>query len=91
MRGGIDRSASKGDNEDDVDSWDEYDFDVDWKEGAEWGTTKGTRTTTKRVRRRRRRRKSRGGGAAADNAKEDEVKKEENLSLHAKHIKRLNT
>ena len=45
-RGDIDRSASKGDNEDNTDSWDEHDFDVGGKEGAEWETTKGTRTTT---------------------------------------------
>ena len=31
------------------------------------------------------------GDAAVDNAKEDEAKKEENLSLHAKLLNRLNT
>ena len=31
MRGVIDRSASKGDNEDDTDLWDEHDFDVGGK------------------------------------------------------------
>ena len=34
MRGGIDRSASKGDNEDDAESWDEHDFNVGGEEGA---------------------------------------------------------
>ena len=36
MRGGIDRSASKGDNKDDADSWDKHDLDVKGREGAEW-------------------------------------------------------
>ena len=34
-RGGINRSASKGGNEDDAESWDEHNFDVGGKEGAE--------------------------------------------------------
>ena len=33
MRVVIDRSASKGDNEDNADSWDEHDFDAEGKEG----------------------------------------------------------
>ena len=33
MRGGIYRSASKGDNEVDADSWDKHEFDVMGKEG----------------------------------------------------------
>ena len=36
MRGGIDRSASKGDNEDVTDSWDDHDLDMEGKEGEEW-------------------------------------------------------
>ena len=36
IRGGIDGSASKGDNEDDADSLDEHDFDAEGKDGAEW-------------------------------------------------------
>ena len=68
MRGGIDRSASKGDNKDDAELWDGHDFDMGGKEWAELETTKGTRTTTKRARRRRkRRRKKRGEEDAADN------------------------
>ena len=35
MRGGIDSSAPKGDNKDDAELWDEHDFDVGGKEGAE--------------------------------------------------------
>ena len=71
MRGDIDRPVSKGINEDNPDSWDKHNFDVRGEEGAEWETTKGTRTKTKRSRRRRSRKKRGGGGkyAAADNAK----------------------
>ena len=36
IRGGIDGSASKGDNEDDTDSWDKHDCDVEGEEGPEW-------------------------------------------------------
>ena len=92
MRGGTDRSAYKGDNKDDADLWDEHDFDVEGKKGAERETKKGTGTTTKRARIRRRKKKRGWGGedAAAKNEKEDEAKKEENLSSHAKRIKRLN-
>ena len=61
MRGGINRPACKGDNEDNADSWDELDFDVGGEEEAEWRTKKGTITTTK-ISRSRRRRKQRGGG-----------------------------
>ena len=32
-----------------------------------------------------------GGSAVSNNSKEDKAKKEENLSSHAKRIKRLNT
>ena len=46
MRGDIDRSTSKGDNEDDTDLWDKHDFDVERKEGEEWETKKGTITMT---------------------------------------------
>ena len=46
MRGGIDSSAPKGDNKDDAELWDEHDFDVGGKEGAEWEMTKGKGTTT---------------------------------------------
>ena len=60
MREDIDRSASKGVNKDNSDWWDEHDLYVGGKEGAEWKTTKGTRTATKRVRMRRRR-NNRGG------------------------------
>ena len=35
MRGGIDRSAFKGDNEDDTAFWDDCDFDVGGKEREE--------------------------------------------------------
>ena len=69
MRGGIDRSAFKGDNKDDTDLWDDRDFDVGGKEREEWETTKGTRTTKKRVRRMRIRKNTGGGSAAAENAK----------------------
>ena len=57
MTGGIDRSASKGDTEDDVDSWEEHDFAVGGKEGAEWETTKWMRTMKKITIIRRRSRK----------------------------------
>ena len=58
MRGGINRSASKDNNEDGTDSWYKQNFDMGGKEGAEWEVTKGKRTMTKRVRGRRRRKKS---------------------------------
>ena len=35
MRGGSDRSDSKGDNKGDVDLWDEHNFGVGGEEGAE--------------------------------------------------------
>ena len=57
MRGGINRSASKGVNKDGAYSWDGHNLDVGVKEGAELETTKGTRKTTKRARRRRRMKK----------------------------------
>ena len=69
IRGVIGSSTSKGDNENNAESWDEHAFDVGGDEGAEWETTKGTRTTTKRVRRMRIRKKTGGGSAAAENAK----------------------
>ena len=62
MRGGSDRSDSKGDNKGDVDLWDEHNFGVGGEEGAEWETTKGKRMTTKREIRRRRKKKREGVG-----------------------------
>ena len=81
MKGAIDRSASKGDNEDNADSWDEHKFDMEGKEESEWET----------IARERRGGEKRGGGVTVKNAKEDEAKKGENLSSHTKRIKRLNT
>ena len=37
MRGGINRSASKGVNKDGAYSWDGHNLDVGVKEGATWG------------------------------------------------------
>ena len=69
MRGGIDMSASKGDNKDDTDLWDDHDFNVEGKEGSEWETTKGTGTTTDRTGRSRRKKRGGGEAAADDNEK----------------------
>ena len=53
---------------------------------------KRARTMSKRARMiRRRKKRGEGEAAASKNSKEDEAKKEENLSSHSKHIKRLNT
>ena len=60
MRGGIYRSASKGENEDDAEFWDEHSFNVGREEGAEWEITKGTGMTTQRASRKRRRKKKGG-------------------------------
>ena len=59
MRGGIDRYASKGDNEEDADSW--HNLDVGGKDGEDWETTKGTTMTTN-IEISRKRRRKRGGG-----------------------------
>ena len=63
MRGGIDRSASKGDNKDDADLWDKHAFDVGRRSEAEWETTIGKRTTKKIARSRRKRKEKRDGGS----------------------------
>ena len=61
MRGGIDRSAFKGDNKDDTELWYKHNFGVGRKDGVKWETKKGMKTTTKRERMGSMRNK-RGGG-----------------------------
>ena len=43
----INMCASKGGKKDKTDSWDDHNFDVGGKEGAEWEKMKGKRMTTK--------------------------------------------
>ena len=89
MRGGIDRSYSKGDNEDDVELWDKQDFDVEGKEVAEWETPKRARTTTKRARRRMRKKKMGGGEPPLTTMQKNNTRRRKTTYPHMQNLSRV--